>query len=279
MKKHLSRIFPCLLIALLPLSLFAACSVREISGNLEFTRNDDKQGYTLAYYTDSSVNTVLEIPGTFNGLPVTAIGELAIQSCDNLFEIRIGANITSIDKWGITGCRRLQKITVSPANTVFCDVDGVLFSKDKTILLSYPNANTAEYTKAGDLRETVSYAVPEGVTAIAHAAFYKCYALREITLPSTLKTIEPRAFQACEQLESINIPEGVTTIGSDAFLNCVSLSTITLPKSLLSVGDYVFYNCDKLDDMTIYASEIELQQGKRWLPERDRKAIAPKWIG
>ena len=274
--KHLKKAALVLLCAAILLGL-DGCGGRTKEGGMEFTLNPDEQGYTLANYKNTASQTVLAIPDTVDGLPVTAIGDMAIQNCDDLVKIEIGANLTEIGKWGVFGSRHLKEFDVSPENTAFAAVDGVLFSKDMTRLVSYPNANTAEYDKAGTLKEEVAYTVPEGVVSIAHGAFYKCYALKEIVLPASLRVIEPRALHGCENVKRLILPEGLQTIGNDAFLKCLGLTEITIPAAVREIGAYAFYNCDNLVKVTVLAPKAELTAGKRWLPEPGRKAVTPEW--
>ena len=271
------KIFAALLCAALLLTALSGCLGREKLGSMEFELNEDEKGYTLAHYENTASQTALAIPDQFNGLPVTAIGTMAIQSCDDLLRIEIGPSLVEIDKWGVFGCRYLQSFTVSAENPAFTAVDGVLFSKDMTRLVSYPNANTAVYDKNGALQEEIVYAVPAGVTDIAHCAFYKCYALKEVTLPANLRVIETRAFHGCENLKTLTLPEGLEVIGGDAFLKCLGLTEVTIPASVREIGDYAFYSCEGMKSVTILAPEEELQQGHRWLPEPSRKAVEPAW--
>lgn len=255
---------------------FAGCG-RAKQGNMAFELNQDGTAYTLVSYKNTASQTELAIPDTFEGIPVTAIGAMAIQNCDDLLKIGIGAHLVKIDKWGVFGCRHLKEYTVSEDNPAFTAMGGVLFSKDMARLVSYPNANTAVYDKGGALLEEVRYTVPEGVAAIAHCAFYKCYALEEVVLPQSLVTIEPRALHGCENLKRLVLPEGLRTIGGDAFLKCLGLKEVTIPATVREIGDYAFYNCDNLESVTILAPKEELKQGFRWLPEPGRKPAAPVW--
>jgi len=274
--KHWKKAAAILLCAAILLG-FAGCGGRVKESGMEFTLNPDEQGYTLASYKNTASQTVLAIPDTVDGLPVTAIGDMAIQNCDDLVKIEIGAHVTEISKWGVFGSRHLKEFTVSPENTAFAAVDGVLFSKDLTRLISYPNANTAKYDKGGTLKEEVVYTVPEGVANIAHCAFYKCYALKEIVLPASLRLLEPRAFHGCENIKRLILPEGLETISNDVFLKCLGLKEITIPSTVREIGAYAFYNCDNLEKVTILAPKAELTLGKRWLPEPGRKAVTPEW--
>jgi len=266
------------MIAALLLTSAAGCaSSRESQGNMEFLPAPGGESYILARYKNTASQTKLVIPDEFQGKPVTAIGEMAIQHCDDLHVIELGANIIEIDKWGVFANRYLKEFIVSEKNPAFTSVNGVLFSKDKTRLISYPNANTAQYDKNGALKKEVSYTVPEGVMSIAHCAFYKCYALGAVVLPESLREIDTRAFHGCENMMEINLPEGLEVIGKDAFLRCLGLTAIAIPSAVREIGDYAFYSCDNLKSMAILAPKDALQQGHRWLPEPDRKPVEPVW--
>ena len=104
---------------------------------------------------------------------------------------------------------------VDESNESFISKDGVLFNKDMTLLISFPGAQSGEYT------------VPDSVTNIEHDAF-----------------------NCCEGLASITIPEGVTSIGYSAFEYCESLTAVTLPDSVTSIGNSAFYGCENLTSAT-----------------------------
>jgi hypothetical protein len=96
--------------------------------------------------------------------------------------------------------------------------------------------------------------IPEGVTNIRDYAFEGFETVKEIKIPSSVKTIGEHAFRRCQSLESIEIPEGVTQIKDNTFWGCSSLKNVKLPNSLLSIGEQAFWGCDDLET-------IELPQG------------------
>nr|MCR5826283.1 leucine-rich repeat protein [Oscillospiraceae bacterium] len=84
--------------------------------------------------------------------------------------------------------------------------------------------------------------VPEGVETIEDEAFLDTYGLREITLPSTLKTIGVRAFKACK-LRSLTLPEGLESIGFAAFQYAFSKDAhVVLRCSDCSISSGAFYS-------------------------------------
>jgi hypothetical protein len=148
----------------------------------------------------------LVIPSTvtYQGITytVTGINNGAFQGCTNLTSIYIPETISDvswsaiIDDYGFS-FRALRAFYVSEQNEYFTAVDGVLFSKDKTELIAFPNLKSSSYT------------IPAGVKSIGNYAF-------------------------CQRsnLISINIPSSVTMIGDGAFLSCINLSTIIMPENL-----------------------------------------------
>lgn len=120
--------------------------------------------------------------------------------------------------------QNLENIYISESSERYCSVDGVLYSKDKTVLLAVPNKRSGEFV------------VPDGVTTIGVEAFCGCSELTSITLPDTITSIGYAAFEDCTSLTSINIPNGVTSIGEEAFSGCASLSDV-LDSSKDSLSD------------------------------------------
>ena len=78
------------------------------------------------------------------------------------------------------------------------------------------------------------------VTEIADGAFYGCYSMASLTIPSTMESIGDYAVYNCFRLTELNIPEGVKHIGESAFNRCYYLKTLSLPSTLQSIGDYAF---------------------------------------
>lgn len=138
--------------------------------------------------------------------PIISVREFTLNCDDKIKTIRIGANVTDIDTKAFYSCWALQNIEVDENNPNYCDVDGVLYNKDKTAVLCYP-CDHDEYLrqKYGYERELYkdevtpeyerdiqTYVVPSTVEKIDEMCFN--YAnLRVIYLPEGLKRIETLA--------------------------------------------------------------------------------------
>ncbi|MBQ2494243.1 MAG: leucine-rich repeat protein, partial [Bacilli bacterium] len=120
-------------------------------------------------------------------------------------------------------------------------------NEDESIPFSYlvkPN-ETVEITGYTGHRRYItipSFIQGNPVVSIASEAFKGEFELREVSLPSYLKSIGPRAFQHCSNLISINIPKSVTEIGDQAFEHCSRLGVVNIgsESSLVRIGDFAF---------------------------------------
>ncbi len=92
------------------------------------------------------------------------------------------------------------------------------------------------------------------ITSIGKNAFICRYELKQVTIPSSVITIEASAFQYCANLERVITGDGVTEIGLSAFNACSSLKDIRLSSSLSVIGDQAFRNCGALERLYLPVS-------------------------
>ena len=70
--------------------------------------------------------------------------------------------------------------------------------------------------------------IPDTVEYIGKEAFYYCYSLSSVILPSGLKNLGASCFYRCRKLDLIVLPEGLASIGEKCF-QYTSIEEITLP--------------------------------------------------
>ena len=182
-----------------------------------------------AAFANCSSLTAITIPDS-----VTAIENRAFAYCSSLTDITIPAGVTDMGDYVFQCCDSLTAINVDPDNPAYQSQDGVLFSKDGTVLLEYPGG------KAG------AYAIPSGVVRIEQYAFYYCKKLTSVVIPEGVTQLGAGAFYSCKMLESVTIPESVTGIPVDAFASCTALKRVTIPSGVTSLGNSAFSNCSSL---------------------------------
>ncbi len=264
MKKIISLIISFVLLC----TCLCSCDISDVTGgNLKIKYKADGDNWIVTAVPDNATMPEIEIPGEYEGKPVTGIDDFAAVNLENVTKIIIGKNVSEIGLWALENNRKLTAIEVVDSNEYFCDVDGVLFSKDMKTLLFYPMARAVKDMKdsEGNAINGISYKIPEGVETVRTKAFYKCADLRELTLPSSLKSIEEKAFFRCS-INEIVLPEALETIGKDAFSYCTGLKKIEIPASVTEIGEYAFYNCTSLFDITVGSAEADLVLGEKWYP-------------
>ncbi len=234
--------------------------------DLTFELNDDGKSYYVSG-CNTSASGSLTIPSTYNGKPVTSIGNWAFSSCSSLTSVTIPDSVTSIGSWAFSYCSSLTSITipdsvtsignyafeycskftkinVSSNNKKYSSINGVLFNKNKTKLICYPGG------KSG------SYIIPDSVTSIGSRAFYHCSNLTSVTIPDSVTSIGDYAFYGCSSLKSVTIPDSVKGIGEEAFYYCSSLTSITIPDSVKGIGEEAFYNTAYYNDSSNWKNGV-----------------------
>ncbi len=210
----------------------------------------------LAFY-DCDGLTSVTIPNS-----MTSIGLLAFYDCDGLTSVTIPDSVTSIGDRAFYRCRSLTNIAVSPGNTNYSSVDGVLFNKDQTTLLQCPAGKTGPYTIPNSVTFIEEFAfsycdgltsvtIPDSVTSIGHSAFSYCGGLTSVTIPDSITSFNSHTFYHCSGLTSVTIPDSVTSLSWSVFSGCSSLTSVTIPDGVTSIGTYTFNDCSRLTSVTI----------------------------
>ncbi len=108
----------------------------------------------------------------------------------------------------------------------------------------------------------ISIVLPDTIKTISARAFGVTLGeLKEINIPSGVKSIPLYAFYRCESLPKIDLPEGLTNIGDGAFYNCHALEKIAIPSSVKVIGSHAFYHCEALKSIDIPEGVTKIEEG------------------
>ena len=197
----------------------------------------------VAAFSDCSGLTKVTIPES-----VTSIGLSAFSGCDGLTSIEIPQSITEIGELAFSHCKRLRSIQVDSKNENYTSIDGVLFSKDGTRLLQYP-----------DGKDGATCTILASVVSIDLWAFYGCGNLRDILVDdknTSYTSVDGILFSkdgtqllrypVAKADATYVIPESVTCIGYAAFSGCGSLTSMEIPQGVTEIGEPAFSDCKKL---------------------------------
>ncbi len=223
--------------------------------------------------------------------PITVIHEYALNCDDKIVVINIGKDVKEIDGKSFYSCWNLERIEVDENNPYYCDVDGVLYTKDMKTLVCYPinhdwylarqNGFEKELWPGDDgydeyKKANMTMVIPSTVEHIDELAL-NYNALSDVYLPEGLKTIGTLAFFRSTLMENIysykgeseqiigaekinladedvylSLPEGLESIGSDAFSYDQALTYMYVPSSVKYIGHHAFW-------ATVYKEDGELK--------------------
>lgn len=179
---------------------------------------------------------------------VTEIDGSAFEGCASLASIDIPVNVTNIVEYAFYGCKNLASINVDDKNTTYSSVDGVLYNKEKTILIQAPGKIQGKFT------------IPSGVTNIASGAFGSCEGLTGVEIPNTVTSISEFAFENCTGLTNLTIPSSVKYIEWKAFKGCENLDVVIRnAEEDVTVGSGALDDCKSVTWKIIDESESPLK--------------------
>ena len=185
---------------------------------LTYQINDSSTAYSITGRSGGILYGHLNLPSTYNGLPVTAIADgtnttrVAFFNCDYLRKVTIPSSITSI------GSRTFN------------------FSDRITTMILHNNISSIGFDAFRNLQSLVSITLPNMLTTIENRILGGCTSLPSITIPSNVTSIGDFAFGGCTSLNTINcMATSAPTLGSDPFNN-VGATQINVPTSATGYG-------------------------------------------
>ena len=180
---------------------------------------------------------------------VVGVGDYSFAYCSSLSNVTIGRGLASIGAAAFAGCARLMSFDVDSANACYSSANGLLLSKDETMLIVGVN---------GDVT------IPSGVTNICDSAFAGCFGLTSVAIPDSVTSIGEYAFHRCSVLADVMIPDSVTGLGDCVFLNCGALAKVAIGNGVRSIGDSAFFGCNALASVTIPDSVASIGDKAFW---------------
>ena len=195
--------------------------------------------YMFGYSFDANIRTI-------------TIGQSTIGSIDHDdLDVQESLNVLAwMDK--------LEEINVHPDNPKYSSENGVMFSKDKTILYHVPPM----------YKKTLS--LPNSLTTIGFQSFLD-YSASSVKLPNSVKKLERWAFD-WSNIRSIDIGTSVVEIGKYAFARCDNLESLYIGSSNPpSVGSDVKNGDDMFDR---YSSSPDYRNIKLYVPKGSKEKYA-----
>ncbi len=173
----------------------------------DFTYTNINGRITITGYTGPG--GVVTIPGTIDGLSVTAIGNHAFINLTNLTSVRVPESLASIGDSAFYGCSGLATITLP--NSVIV-------------------VGASAFWNCSNLTDLT---IGNHVAYISDSAFLGCSGVTRLTIPDSVTNIQ-------------DAPVGRGGVEGGVFCGCTSLTNVILGKGLSYLGIGAFNACSNL---------------------------------
>ena len=154
--------------------------------------------------------------------------------------ISIPSTVEFIGEMPLSHTAPLKRIDVSEDNPYIVSEDGILYNKDKTILLRYPNSS-----------EITDYYVPDTVEHIYWFSLCWNNTLESIHLNGKETMIDPYSFREMKSLKSVEIPASVKLLPRMVFMDSDGIKHIYISKETV-FSEETFSGC---------SAELHIEQG------------------
>jgi hypothetical protein len=168
------------------------------SGDYTYMTCDSKA--TLTGYTGPG--GALTLPGTVNGLAVTAVGYRAFYNRTDITSVVIPDGVTDIANLALSGCTGLASASI-------------------------PDSVTSIGSSAFEGCTGLASVTMDGVASIGSYAFFDCGNLTSVIIPDGVTSIGSYAFKYCTGLTSALFSGNAPTMGTSVFSNTAPGFTIS----------------------------------------------------
>lgn len=114
----------------------------------------------------------------------------AFSGCKSLKTITLPKTLVNSGANSFAGCTSLTEVLVEQGNENYISENGILYTKDKTRLVTYPIGKTDK-----------EFDVPSSVTVLGWASFADSENLEKIVVPNTVTELDEAVFQDCKKLK------------------------------------------------------------------------------
>lgn len=227
-------------------------------------------GDGTASITDFAVKGDIVIPSVIDGYTVTSLKRELFYGKSGVTSVTIPATVTFFgedrddNEWDyvFSYCYHLKEILVEERNPVFRSVDGVLYSRDGTVLINYPCAKEGEVyrtdanvlccTSFASCRELKALYLDDDDTVWRTYTFYDTDGLTVYYIPGGQSEMLAESFVArglCEEGKfrpfateaepDLILPAGLTGIGAETFAGVKNVA-IWVPASVTQIDPSAF---------------------------------------
>lgn len=207
-------------------------------------------------YTANEKNLVIPSTITYNGLEynVDTIKVDAFKNCKNLISVHIPHTVNKVERYAFRGCENTCVYLETIGTPSGYDLSGTAYTYYVINQNTYLEQDGIIYHKPDNSVEVIVTGTTDNVPNVVAIP-------EEVNINgSTYKvtSIGKRAFANCSNITNVTIPSTIDTINEYAFNNCSNLEYIYIPSSVEFVYNYAFYYCY---NATLYAERTSQPSG------------------
>ncbi len=189
----------------------------------------EKDGYKFDVYEDYVKITeyvgkdeTVTVPKTLEDKEVKEIADQSFKDEEGrtIKKVILPNTITTMTQYAFYQLSTVEEIVFDGENPNFVTEDGVIYNKDKTLIIAYPA-----------MLDKKEYNIPDTVVEIEDSQFSNLAYLENITIPESVTSIGNWAFKNCTKLKSVKIPNSVEFIGTAPFIGCVGMKEFTMSQN------------------------------------------------
>ena len=161
-------------------------------------------------------------------------GAFSNECLENLYISNLIENVADDSFYSL---KSLKNFSVE-SNDFYCDIDGILYTKDKKELIKVPEKISIDCFEIHQ------------ETQVLNSLFFKDTSLIKSINANNVTTVENNCFENSE-IESITFTDKILYIENNAFYNCEKLTNVIIPNELIHLGDYAFSCCLSLKNIDL----------------------------
>ena len=204
---------------------------------------------------------------------ITDVSDTFISmSFKDVAEITIKSSIKIIKSYAFSSKENLNTI-IFEGNSELHTIESHAFENSKQLeTISFPGKLKTIDNYAFSFCNLTQITFPSSLSKLGDSSFSECHSLQTIEFenPNSISSLRiaydeqfieicSSAFYNCYSLSNINLPtDRINSINSYLFYNCSSLSEITIPSSVSVIEEYAFCLCSSLEEIDLYNTQVSV---------------------
>lgn len=206
-------------------------------------------------------NSCPNLSGVVLPKSVEIIKSFAFAGCSSISSIRIPSSVKEMDGSCFAYCN-IPSFEVDESNPNYRSIDGVVFSKDLSMLVAFPSAFSDKHYVVPKTTKIIGFGafmgsniesvdLPDGLTSIGEWAFQSS-CIRRLDMPNTVASVGELAFRFCQNLEEVRLSARLSSLPRQLFSCCPKLKDLDVPSNVNTISYSAIALCDGLENLYLH---------------------------